>query len=711
MDPAVRSSNARVVAKSSCVLIPSARQITPKRAVTAVAGAARPASIDMVRDSTSARSVVVRYVGGRVGRSRRPRGKHMAEQRIGIRPSPTTRTGLALRLLVLAASGPSFISKCSTTEAFVSKLFPSTHRIDQHVGFIPGTRKRRRPDTFASSSTCRQLNNNNNSQEGGESLDPDAEPFDNENDIMDHWDEEYMDEEFDDDMDDIVDLYPDDGLALFNSDGQGEQLLSAESLSNVFGNLTLAVTPSVAEQPDIAYFYLKDKVGLSDETMWKITFEAGTVLGLTAKTLDWKISVLRRNMKLSDDDIREIISKYPAILQKSADKKLSPTILLLVRALDLSKAELRSMVVKYPCIMGYSSQNLLRKVDFFTSTMGYSVDETRKLVVNEPRLMCAAVETGLWPRMGFLCREMAIPIENVRKIVQKNPKILLCSVENNLKEKLILFLVMRLQMDSAHVGRLLMSFPQFIDYNLENTILPIAVFFMTDLEFSPTEFRSILLKWPRLVTNSLRKIKHVVGFLRYEFNLDASQVKRVIFQSPPTLGLSDDNLKTTIQFLRETFQLDDDDARKVVVGMPTLLACAIDSNLSPKSDFLLQAFDNDEEELKEIILKQPSLLGYSLKKRIQPRVESLIAIGAHPRSISVGITMTDANFHIWLDEKAVKIAENGGVEPPRGTHKKRIPRPRSSAIVLASYASGQKEASALDKTSPERRSRVVHWKR
>lgn len=98
--------------------------------------------------------------------------------------------------------------------------------------------------------------------------------------------------------------------------------------------------------------------------MWKITFEAGTVLGLTAKTLDWKISVLRRNMKLSDDDIREIISKYPAILQKSADKKLSPAILLLVRELDMSKAELRSMVVKYPCIMGYSSQNLLRKVEF-----------------------------------------------------------------------------------------------------------------------------------------------------------------------------------------------------------------------------------------------------------------------------------------------------------------------------------------------------------
>ena len=312
---AARSFNAKVVAKSSCVLIPSAKQIIPKRAVTAAAAAARPASIDMARDSFSVRSAVVRSAGGRLGRRRRPWGKHMGERHFGIRASTSTRAGLALRLLVLSASGPSFISKCSTTDAFVSKPLPLNHRVDQNVEFIPGTRKRRRPGTFAFSSTYRQLKNNNNGQEGGESLDPDAEPFDNEDFMMDYWDEEYMDGEFDDDMDGIVDLYPDDGLALFNSDGQGEELLSAESLSNVFGNLTLAATPSVAEQPDIAYFYLKDKIGLSDETMWKITFEAGTVLGLTAETLDWKISVLRRNMKLSDDDIREIINKYPECLQ------------------------------------------------------------------------------------------------------------------------------------------------------------------------------------------------------------------------------------------------------------------------------------------------------------------------------------------------------------------------------------------------------------
>jgi len=511
--------------------------------------------------------------------------------------------------------------------------------------------------------------------------------------------------------DDIIDAFPYNAIEL--TDPSDDSTLSTPSLDNVLGNLNLTVASSSAEQPDIAYFYLKDKIGLSDETMWKITFEAGSVLGLTAKTLDWKISVLRRNMKLSDDDIREIIRKYPAILHKSADKKLAPTILLLVRALDLSKADLRAMIVKYPCIMGYSAQNLLSKVDFFTGTMGFTIDETRKLVVDDPRLMCAAVETGLMPRMGFLHKEMAISMEDLRKIVKKNPRVLLYSVEKNLKEKLISFLVMRLRMESRHVCKLLLAFPELLDYNLEDVILPIARYFMSDLEFSPTEFRSIMLKYPRLMSNSLRKIKHVVGFFRYEFDLDASQVKRIIFQGPQTVALSDDNLKSKISFLRDMFKLDTSEVRKVIVGMPTLLMCSIESNLRPKAEYLLQAFDNDATELKMAILKQPTLLGYSQKKRIEPRMESLIDIGAHPRSIVVGIPMTDANFRVWLERKAMEIVENGGKEPVRG--QKRTPRTsRSAALVLGkdeTQISEEKEASAIDKASPDRSSRIVHWKR
>ena len=53
--------------------------------------------------------------------------------------------------------------------------------------------------------------------------------------------------------------------------------------------------------------------------MWRVTFEAGSILGMTADNLRRKVAVLQRNMNLSDEDVRAILGRYPALLTKSAD--------------------------------------------------------------------------------------------------------------------------------------------------------------------------------------------------------------------------------------------------------------------------------------------------------------------------------------------------------------------------------------------------------
>ena len=64
--------------------------------------------------------------------------------------------------------------------------------------------------------------------------------------------------------------------------------------------------------------------------------------------------------------------------------------------------------------------------------------------------------------------------------------------------------------------KLLLSFPQVMDYNLENHLKPIADYYISDVRFSATEFGSIVTRFPRLFSYSLFKIKHVTGFLRFE---------------------------------------------------------------------------------------------------------------------------------------------------------------------------------------------------
>eukprot|EP00551_Chaetoceros_affinis_P006443 CAMPEP_0203686204 /NCGR_PEP_ID=MMETSP0090-20130426/48944_1 /ASSEMBLY_ACC=CAM_ASM_001088 /TAXON_ID=426623 /ORGANISM="Chaetoceros affinis, Strain CCMP159" /LENGTH=280 /DNA_ID=CAMNT_0050555425 /DNA_START=819 /DNA_END=1658 /DNA_ORIENTATION=- len=227
---------------------------------------------------------------------------------------------------------------------------------------------------------------------------------------------------------------------------------------------------------------------------------------------------------------------------------------------------------------------------------------------------------------------------------------------------------------------------------MDNHLLPITRYFLTELEFSPMEFRSIVLKFPKIFSHSLFKVKHVVGYFRYELGMNASQVKRILFQAPQVVSLNtDDTLVGKVNFIQDAFKLrhqdhdndgdsdsdsdDNDDLssdygafsrsrrldniRKVITGMPTLLLCSIENNLKPKAEYLLEEFGGDELELRQTVLTLPTLLGYSLEKRIKPRMARIAEVGIEPIKITTGITMTEDNFAKWLENQRLRV-ENGG---------------------------------------------------
>ena len=383
---------------------------------------------------------------------------------------------------------------------------------------------------------------------------------------------------------------------------------------------------------------------------------------MTPRNLEKKVSLLRRTMNLSDEDVRVILSKQPALLHYSADRNLAPTILFLVRALDLSKSELRSMVIDCPSILGYSLDNLRRKIAFFAALYANEEndgkDRIRQLLVATPKLLLAAVDTGLMPRMKFLHNEIQFSREELQRLYESNPKLLMYSLDGNLREKIVFFFILQLRMETKDVRKILLSYPQVMDYNLENHMKPLAEYCMTELEFSGDEFGSIILKFPRLFTYSLFRIKHVIGYLRYELELEPRQAKRVIFQAPQILGLGDDNVKEKLDLLRNRLDLSSNELGLVFSKMPTLICLGTNTTLIPKLDYLGDKLSDENHPnnqlLKETIIKQPTLLGYSLEGRINPRMERLIAAGVPPHKITVGISMSEENFERWLESSLSK---------------------------------------------------------
>ena len=426
---------------------------------------------------------------------------------------------------------------------------------------------------------------------------------------------------------------------------------------------------------------------------WKITLEAGSILGMTPRNLEKKVSLLRRTMNLTDEDIREILSKQPAVLHYSADRNLAPTILFLVRGLDLSKADLRTMIMDSPSILGYSQDNLRKKIRFFATLYSSDSDRIRNLLVGTPKLLLSSADT-LVSRMRFLHNEIQFSQEELQGLYERNPRLLLYSLDGNLREKIVFFFILSLQLSTADVKKILLSYPQVMDYNLENHMKPIASYCMTELEFSANEFGKIIRKWPRLLTYSLFRIKHVIGYLRYELELDSRQSKRVLFQAPQVVGLGESNVKEKLDLLRYRLDLTTEEMVRmniiylvVNVGislilvyslnavityhiitqssvfskMPTLVCLGINTSLVPKLEYLAGML-NDESRppknhlLKEAILLQPTLLGYSLTSRIQPRMQRMIAEGISPEKITVGISMSESKFEQWLQSTKARTA-------------------------------------------------------
>jgi len=378
---------------------------------------------------------------------------------------------------------------------------------------------------------------------------------------------------------------------------------------------------------------------------------------MTSRNLEKKISLLRRTMNLSDEDIRVILGKQPALLHYSADRNLAPTILFLVRALDLSKAELRTMIMECPSIIGYSQKNLRKKFSFFAALYAsddvHGRDRIRKLLVDTPKLLLASVETGLLPRMKFLHNEIQFTLPELQNLYEKNPRLLLYSLDDNLREKIVFFFILQLQMETKDVRKFLKSYPQVMDYNLESHIKPIAEYCMTEMGFSSTEFASIILKFPRLFTYSLFRIKHVIGYLRFELNLNPSQVKRVIFQAPQVIGLGEDNVKEKLNILTTRLGLTSEELGHVFSTMPTIICLSANKTLTPKLDYLKQTFPNNQI-LKESIIKQPTLIGYSLDGRLRPRMQRLINAGIPAHKITVGISMSEDKFEKWIESSQSK---------------------------------------------------------
>jgi mTERF len=526
--------------------------------------------------------------------------------------------------------------------------------------------------------------------------------------------------------------------SLYDFDSANESELEGNAENPVSGADTISsATKFYYSSPvNVSYYYLRDSVGMSELAMWRITHEAGSALAMSSATIQRKVETLQRLLNLSMDEIRRILEAQPTLLHLSVDDNIIPTIAFLREVLNVTAVspvvgrrnsdDVRSLVLFCPSILTYRLGNIQAKVDFFTLALGYTVDECKQLLLKEPKLIRSSVQDSLLPHLRFLRKDLELSRSDVKAITMKYPRILLYSLDNNLIPKLIFYFVMTLHFELPQVHRLLITYPQVLDYNLDRHIRPIGEYLMQEVEFHSGELRSMVSKWPRLLTYSLAKIKRIVGYLRYELGFDASQVKRILYQAPQIAGLSiDGNLRPTVAYLRKALGLSgidpnsthgsDEDAilQRILVGMPTVLVLNCTTNLGPKIEYLREVCCNgSNRNLQELLLRLPAMLGYSLTNRIIPRVEAMKRFNVDCEAITVGIPMPSAAFDAWLHRKALKRKKETvatSIESTKNTEL--VLSPANFLPRLPSSSSyGVIEASPSAASPPSQQpNRIMHW--
>ena len=446
---------------------------------------------------------------------------------------------------------------------------------------------------------------------------------------------------------------------------------------------------------NLSYFYLRDEIGLSEDIMWKVTNHASSVLGLKASTVRNKVKVLKSLVGFTDLEIKQLITSNPSLLQLSAKKNIAPTILFWIRQLGIGKEELKILILGCPSLLKYSRSNVSGKLAFFQQIMGYSLPECRNLLLKKPSILTASVKTGLIPRLNFLNKEVEILLPDIRKIISKNPNIFTMSVEQNLQPKIIFYFIMTLRMKTNDIGKMLLKYPEILDYNMDNHILPIHHYFLS-LDFSTQEFSRIIRKFPRIISPSLIRIKSQIGYLRFELYLEANAIRRIIHQCPQVVSLGQENLKSKVEFILQavapgatlehninmtSYENSEDGDEKnnkieknlssrngslnedldaltivqiVFTGLPTLFGCSVEKNLKPKVHYL--RYRLGQEELSRALIRLPPLLGYSLEKRIRPRLERILEAGIPSKKITVAITLKEDAFQEWIRKQQIKYS-------------------------------------------------------
>ena len=131
--------------------------------------------------------------------------------------------------------------------------------------------------------------------------------------------------------------------------------------------------------------WIQQRFGLKNAKIAQMCRNQPGLLYANTTTLGDKADSIQADLSLSDDELSDLVSKYPAILSYCPEKNLRPKLRYLRTRFELDDDALKTLVLRARPLFGLSEDNIEEKFQFYSNLVGER--EAKRLVIKSSILL------------------------------------------------------------------------------------------------------------------------------------------------------------------------------------------------------------------------------------------------------------------------------------------------------------------------------------
>ena len=144
--------------------------------------------------------------------------------------------------------------------------------------------------------------------------------------------------------------------------------------------------------------WIQQRFGLGDARIALMCRSRSQLLSSNTTTLGDNTNSIQAVLSLSDDELSDLVSKFPAILCcYSIEENIKPKLRYLRTRFELDDDALKHLVLKAPSLFSLPEGNIEEKLQFYSTLVGER--EAKRLVIKSSSLLRQSLEKRLKPRL------------------------------------------------------------------------------------------------------------------------------------------------------------------------------------------------------------------------------------------------------------------------------------------------------------------------